>query len=171
MRWALVIGVLVALPATATDSRREVAENLVHAMRADEQVAQLVERYVRDACRDGSCMVDLTKCLGAIDRNRVMDRLVTIARRELTSSEMEAATVYFRSDVGMRHSEVMKTSRGLSKASLNEQSPEVRAAMLAFLDTSAGYRLVTRSILTNSTEVNRIIQIEKGAVLDQCRPA
>src|SRR4029079_490661 len=67
MRLALVIGVLVTLPAAATDSRREAAENLIRAMRADEQVAQLVERYVRDACRDGGCRVDLTKCLATID--------------------------------------------------------------------------------------------------------
>jgi len=74
MRLALVIGVLVTLPAAATDSRREAAENLIRAMRADEQVAQLVERYVRDACRDGGCRVDLTKCLATIDHNRVIDR-------------------------------------------------------------------------------------------------
>ena len=167
----LITGVLVALPSHAADARVEAAKNLVYAMRADEQAAQLAERYVRDACRNRTCKVDLTKCLAAIDRERILDRLVSLAKRELTVAEMDAGTAYFRSDVGRKHLEIMRATRNLGKGTLNDQKPEDRAAMLAFLDTSAGYRLVTRSLLTNSTEVNQMVGRERSEALWECDPA
>ena len=166
----LIAGVQFGSISFANDSRHLAAVNLIHAMRADEQAAQLVERYVRDACRDSECKVDLTKCVAAIDREGITDRLVRLANRELTPSEIEAGTTYFRSEIGIRHLEVLRATRGLGKATLNDQKPEVRTAMLAFLDTSAGYRLVTRSLLTNSTEVNQMMNRERRRVFLECRP-
>lgn len=171
MRLAWLIGLLFATPGLAADSREEAAQNLIRAMRADELVAQLAERYVRRNCEHRKCEVDLTVCLATMDRGEIVRTLVNIATRELTPAETEAATAYFHTEAGARHLDVIRATQYVGEASMNDQKPEIRTAMLAFLDTSAGYRLVTRAMLTNSDEVNWLIMRTAGQVRDRCRPA
>ena len=170
MKLSWVMAFLLAIPAYAGKSTDEAAENLVRAMKVEELVAQLVERDVRWKCQIGKCEIDLKVCLTTMDRAFIEYWLVGIAKRELTTAEMEAATLYFRSDTGMRHIEVIRANLGIGKASLNDEKPEIRAAMLAFLDTPAGYRLVTRAVLTNTDAVNTIIRWQSREVLVKCRP-
>ena len=171
MRPALVVGLLLAIPAHAGYPGDEVAEDLIRAMRVDELVAQLVERDVRSECRVRKCAVDLKACLKTINRDEIMMWLVFVVEDELTPAEMKAATAYFRSDVGMRHREVIEATRNVGKASLQDQPPEIRTVMLKFLDTPAGYRLVTRAVLTNTERVDRIIERQASDVLNACQPA
>ena len=170
MKLSLILGFLLAIPAFAGKSTHEPAENLVRAMKVEELVARLVERDVRWRCEIEKCEIDLKVCLATMDRAFIEYWLVGIAERELTTAEMEAATAYFRSDTGMRHIEVIRATLGIGKASLNDEKPEIRAAMLAFLDTPAGYRLVTRAVLTNTDAVNSIIRWQSREVLGKCRP-
>lgn len=171
MRWVLITGLLLVVPVQAGNPGGASPEDLIHAMRADEQAARLIERSVRDDCRYQKCKVDLTKCLMTIDREDLMSSLVSLAKRELTPAEIEAGTTYFRSDIGARHLEFMWATRETGKTYLNDQESTVRAAMLAFLDTPAGYRLVTRSLLTNSTEFNRMVRLKSRLVFYECQPS
>ena len=121
-------------------------------------------------CREEKCDADLRECLLKVDRGHLTDMLVNFSIRELTSAEMEAATIYFRSETGERHRQVMRKELGLSEESLSDQSLEMRTAMLEFLDTPAGYRLVTRALLTNSDEVRWLIGSQAREAFYRCRP-
>ena len=171
MRLSLIVGLLLVVPTHAGDAKDEAAGSLVRTMGAVELVEQLVERSVRQQCEIKGCEVELEARLSTTDSGLIMNTLVQIAKRELTPAEMEAAIAYFRSEVGSRHLEVIRATRNVGKASLNDQPSEMRAAMLAFLDTPAGYRLVTRAMLTSSEEVNWLILRTAGHVVEQCRPA
>jgi len=171
MKLWFIVGCLLAIPSYAGNSGDETAEELIRAMRADELIAQLVERSVRSQCEFKRCEVDLNVCLTNLDRTEIISTLVRIARRELTPAEMKAAIAYFQSEVGSRHLEVIRASKNIGEGSLNDQKPDTRAAMLAFLDTPAGYRLVTRGMLTNSEEANWLVLRNAGRVLELCRPA
>jgi hypothetical protein len=167
--WLTVAAALTNV-AQARDSRHKPAEDLIHAMKADEQAWQLVEKQILVLCQPKKCSREEQQCLFKIDADYFLDRLVSLAERELTPAEMEAGATYFRSEIGMKHREVMRAEQGLAKATLNDQAPDVRAAMLAFLDTSAGYRLVTRALLTNSVEVNKLITLRARITFYDCKP-
>lgn len=154
----------------ADDSRHALAEELVRTMKADEQAAQRIEKIIVDRCRDEQCDDELRQCLFKLDRNELLSDLTYLAERELTPEEMTVATTYFRSEIGERHRQVMRAEVGLSKATLYDQPAEARAAMLAFLDTPAGYRLVTRALLTNTDKVNGMILNQAGRAFRRCKP-
>ena len=154
----------------ADESRHALAEELVRAMKGDEQAAQRIEKIIIDQCHEEHCDDEARQCLFKIDRNELLSDLTYFAERELTPGEMAAATAYFRSEIGEKHRQVMRAELGLSKATLYDQAPEVRAAMLAFLDTSAGYRLVTRALLTNTDKVNGMIRNQAGRAFHRCKP-
>jgi hypothetical protein len=166
----LMVGVALTNVAQAAESRHQPAENLVRAMKADEQAWQLVEKTILALCRPEKCSREEQQCLFKIDPDYFMDRLVYLAEHEMTPEEMEAGAAYFRSEIGMKHREIMRAAQGLAKASLNDQAPDVRAAMLAFLGTPAGYRLVTRALLTNSFEVNKMIESQAYRAFYDCKP-
>jgi hypothetical protein len=88
----------------------------------------------------------------------------------LTPAEMNAAINYFRSETGEKHRQVMRAELGLAKASLSDQTPEARSAMFAFLDTPAGYRLVTRALLTNALEIRGLIRMQASRAFARCLP-
>jgi hypothetical protein len=123
-------------------------------MKVDAQAEQLVERQVLSRCRPDDCDNERRACMLKFDHADFTYTLAAIARRELTPAEMKMGIDYFRSEVGMKHRQIMRAEKGLSTASLSGQTLEDRARMLAFLDTSVGYRLVTRAVLTNTSEVN-----------------
>lgn len=154
----------------ASEASGPLAAELIRTMNADIQATELVEKQILDRCRVENCDADLRECLLKIDRNFLMYRLARFAMRELTPEEMAAATTYFRTETGEKHRQVMRKDLGLSKATLSDQTPEVRAAMLAFLDTPAGYRLVTRALLTNSDEVRGMISSQARDAFYRCRP-
>ena len=168
-----VLWLVIAIASTssqAEESRRELAEELIRAMKADEQAMELAEKQILSRCRYEKCDDELRQCLFKFDRYEFMSTLLSIAERELTPAEMKAGITYFRTEIGEKHRQVLRAEQGLAKASLSDQIPEERAAMLAFLDTPAGYLLVTRALLTNSDKVRGMILNESGRAFDRCRP-
>lgn len=165
----LILGV-APTSSQADESRHALAEELVRTMKADEQAAERIEKIIIARCREEQCDDELRLCLFKIDRNELLSDLAYFAERELTPEEMTAATAYFRSDIGEKHRQVMRGEVGLSKATLYDQAPEARAAMLAFLDTPAGYRLVTRALLTNTDKVSGMIRNQAGRAFRRCKP-
>jgi len=165
----LVIGVAFT-GAQASEESRSLAEELIRTMKADDQILELAEKQILSQCRYEKCDDELRQCLFKFDRDEFFGILVYFAERELTPVEMQAAITYFRSEVGDKHRQIMRTELGLAKATLNDQTPEARAAMLAFLDTPAGYRLVTRALLTNSEKVRQLIRHQARGAFYRCQP-
>jgi hypothetical protein len=165
----LVIGVAIT-STQASEESRVLADELVRTMKADDQVIELAEKLILSRCQVEKCDEELRQCLFKFDREEFMGKLVHIAEREFTPAEMKAGITYFRTEIGEKHRQVMRAELGLAKASLSDQIPEERVAMLAFLDTPAGYRLVTRALLTNSDQVRGMILNLAGRAFDRCRP-
>jgi hypothetical protein len=166
---SLVLGI-APTSSQADEARHALAEELVRTMKADEQASQRIERIIIARCREEQCDDELRLCLFKIDHNELMLYLVSFAERELTPEEMKAAIAYFRSEIGEKHRQVMRAEVGLSKATLYDQTSEARAAMLAFLDTPAGYRLVTRALLTNTDKVSGMVLNHAGRAFSRCKP-
>jgi len=165
----LVVGIEIA-SAQASQESRALAEELIRTMKADDQILELAEKQILSRCRSEKCDDELRQCLFKFDRDEFMGTLVYFTARELTPAEMQAAISYFRSEVGDKHRQIMRTELGLAKPTLTDQTPEARAAMLAFLDTPAGYRLVTRALLTNSDKVRDMIRSQARGAFYRCQP-
>jgi hypothetical protein len=154
----------------AGESPRDLARELVRVMKVDGQAEQMVEQLILSRCRAEDCDNERRSCMLKFDHEAYTDSLMWIARRELTTAEMKAGIEYFRSEVGMKHRQIMRAEKGLSTASLSDQRPEDRVRMLAFLDTPEGYRLVTRAVLTNTSEVVDWIARQARMAFADCKP-
>lgn len=162
-RQAWILGSLVvvsslALPMTgrAADSqrdlRRDVARDLIATMKLDEQAAQKAEAAVLAWCRAKECDADMRRCVLKFDREEITRNLVVDAENALTVDEMREAIAYFRTETGLKHLDVLRAEQGLGgDATFSNQAPGDRARMLAFLDTRAGYLIITRSVLTSGS--------------------
>jgi hypothetical protein len=112
---------------------------------------------------------DQRECLLKIDSEFVVRGLKRLAG-ELNAEETRAAIAYFGSPIGKQHRELMRAEVGLSRATLLDYTPDERVAFIAFLDTPAGYRLVTRSLLTGSPEVRNLARMAAFDSRNRCLP-
>jgi hypothetical protein len=135
------------------DDATSLAAELVATMKIDEQASQKVENEILAWCHANKCDADLRRCLMKFDREEITEDLEDAASSALTPDEMKAAIAYFRTETGLKHLDVLRAERGLGgDATLFNQSPEDRARMLGFLDTRAGYLIITRQVLTSQTD-------------------
>jgi hypothetical protein len=143
----------------ARDVARELAWELVGLMHLEEQAQQKVERQILARCRVEKCDADLRQCLMKPDDSYYMEYVVSEAVQELTPDEMRQAIAYFRTESGLKHLDILRAEQGLGGSdTLFSQDDATRARILAFLDTRAGYLVITRSVLLNSvtTYMNRM---------------
>jgi hypothetical protein len=137
------------------DRTRALARELVSLMKLDEQAVQKTEALILARCRRESCDADLRQCLMKSDREYFAEDFAREARNALSPEEMQQAIDYFRTEAGLRHLDILRAEQGLGGGeTLFNQSDETRRRILAFLDTRAGYLLITRSVLTlNSSQL------------------
>lgn len=158
------------LAADPPDKLEEVlARELVATMKIDEQANQKVEKRILDRCRAEKCDADLRQCLMKFDRQDVTEDLESDAVKELTADEMRDAIAYFRSEAGLKHLDILRAEQGLGgEDTIFNQTPGTRARMLAFLDTRAGYLVITRGVLTN--RINSWTESRAWMSFWRCKP-
>lgn len=159
---------LVAPGAQAGDPGSDLALQLIRAMKVDEQAAMKVHNLAASRWRSGNITEQQRDCALKVSQTDFTDMLMHFARRELTPAEMQAAIEYFKSTTGMKHIEVMRAEQGLAATSFFKQDPDDQAKMLAFLETPAGYRLITRGLLTTSTEASNYVDRRRRSVTRDC---
>jgi hypothetical protein len=174
-RWHgfVVCGALAPMLASAADPpwkiSRDLARELIETTRVDAQAVQKVEAQILARCQIEECDADLRSCLMKIDREYFSSLLEHEFEQALTADEMRQAIAHFRTETGLKHLEILRAEQGLGgKETLFSQTPEVRAAILAFLDTRAGYLLITRGVLRQSADAR--VDGQARAAFWRCRP-
>jgi hypothetical protein len=160
MAWQAVLacGALLASGVTyGKDDSRQLAAELIRAMRADRLAAERVEVMLLDRCKEAGCDADHRQCLKKPHPEDFVEYFSGRLARELSDAEMLTALQYFESEVGDKHIAVLRGEVGQSRETLFNQQPQDRARMLAWLDTRPGYVLVTRGFLTRTSEINNWI--------------
>ncbi len=126
------------------------AGDLLAIMKVEDQAVQKVERRILARCREEKCDADMRQCLMKIDRQDFSAFVGSDLRHELTADEMKQAIAYFKTEAGLKHLDILRAEQGLGGTdTVFNQTPEIRARILAFLDTRAGYLLITRSVLAD----------------------
>jgi hypothetical protein len=152
------------------EMERALARELIATMKLEEQALQKAEARILAHCRHKKCDADLRQCLMKIDRQYFVDFTVSDVTRELTVTEMREGIAYFKSEPGLKHLDVLRAEQGLGgNDTIFNQTPEIRARMLAFLDTRAGYLLITRAVLRDG--VNKMATTQFYEAFDRCLPA
>lgn len=165
--WAVAPG-LAADP--QYDLKQALARELISVMKLDEQAIQKVEKRILDRCRAEHCDADLRQCLMKFDRQLITLYLESDVVKELRPDEMRDAIAYFRSETGLKHLDILRAEQGLGgDQTLFNQTPETRARMIAFLDTRAGYLVITRGVLTN--RANAMTNSRASMSFWRCQPA
>jgi hypothetical protein len=167
--WALACVPVAGAVDPAWKLRSELAQELIAVTKVDEQAAQKVEKLILARCQVEKCDADLRECLMKIDKHFFTLFLQSDFRDELTAEETRQSIAYFRTETGQKHLDILRAEQGLGGSdTLFNQSAETRAGMLAFLDTRAGYLLITRSLLTNSS--NQWIGGKAREAFWRCQP-
>jgi hypothetical protein len=148
----LVIGIASSCLAADAQSELEerLARELVSVMKLEDQAVQKVEGRILAQCRREKCDADMRQCLMKIDRRDFVGSVGRALRRELTTDEVTQAIAYFKTEAGLKHLDILRAEQGLGGSdNVFNQAPAIRAGILAFLDTRAGYLLITRSVLSD----------------------
>lgn len=172
----LLLGLLLGLAPVAgwtvdPEWRRTqaLARELIDRMKLDEQAVQKVERLILARCHSQTCDADQRQCLLKIDREEFAQDFAHTAEKELTPEEMRQAIAYFRTEAGLHHLEILRAEQGLGgQETLFNQSSQTRARILAFLDTRAGYLLITRSVL--NARGSQLVRMKADLQFWRCFP-
>jgi hypothetical protein len=172
--WALIALGMCVPPCLGADPRYELeqalARELIATMNLEDQAVQKAEARILAHCRQIKCDADLRQCLMKIDREYFVTFTVSNVSHELTVTEMKEAIAYFRSEPGLKHLDVLRAEQGLGgHDTIFNQTPAIRARMLTFLDTRAGYLLITRAVLRDG--VNKMASMQFYEAFDRCMPA
>jgi hypothetical protein len=145
----LAPALLAGSPAIADDKApKSLAEELVEVMGADQRAADTMHSLADAQFRDGTIKLKQRECIRHVGRNEFTERLARLVRK-LNPEEMRDAIAYFNSAVGRRHLEAIEQKANVTA----EEWPQRRA----FLDTTAGYVLLTRATLTDSSEATAVV--------------
>jgi hypothetical protein len=155
---------------SAHDQERRLAQELVAAMKIEEQFLQKVEARILARCHVDGCDQDLRQCLlKPPDLEYLRSRLETIATREFSPEDLREGIAYFRTETGLKHLDILRAEQGLGGSeTLFNQEARTRAGILAFLDTRVGYLLITRSVLTS--EASSGVDREARSAFWRCKP-
>jgi hypothetical protein len=157
MREILVVLAAVFVPAwlvgpsafAADKPPRDPAEELVEVMGADQRAADTMHSLADSQLRDGTTKLKQRECIRQVGREEFTDWFARLVDRNLKPEEMRDALAYFTSAVGKKHLEAIEQKANVTA----EDWPERRA----FLDTTPGYQLITRALLTDSSEAKRVV--------------
>lgn len=132
-------------------SPRDLATELVQVMGVDARAARMLHQFADGQFNNGTLKLDQRECIRLVGREEFTDRLAKFVNRRLKPEEMRDAIEYFNSAIGKKHLEAVERKANVTA----EDWPERRA----FLDTPVGYQLFTRGLLTDSTELQRIVDL------------
>lgn len=132
-------------------SPRELAVELVQVMGTDARAALGMHQRADRQFNEGTLKLAQRDCIRLVGREEFTERLASLVDRKLQRGELLDAIAYFRSPIGKRHLAAIENKSNATA----EDWPERRA----FLDTPAGYLLLTRGLLTNSSELSRAVDM------------
>jgi hypothetical protein len=164
----LALLLIPGTPTRAEESPRELGRQLVRVMGVDEHAALGVQRSVSQNVL-GEAGESQRECIRRIGRDEFTESLGSIAAGDLTPSEMLDAIQYFLSPIGIKHLRTIREQPGATRVSMSSFSREDQSAMRAFLDTMAGYRLMTRGLLTSSPEARSLFDRKVREALRKCQ--
>ena len=153
-----------ALAIAADPSDKELARQLVEIMGADRRAADQMHGMADAQFRDGTIKLAQRECIRHVGREEFTERLANLVEQRLKPDEMRDGIAYFTSEVGRKHLAAIEQKASVAA----EDWPERRA----FLDTTAGYLLITRGLVTSSDEAARLVLLFTGRRFRECaRPA
>ena len=159
----LVVLSCAVLSARAAEPAEDaLARQLVQVMQVDERAARQMHRLAEAQYRADTLTRAQHDCILAGNRTEFTERLASLASRGLTMQELRAAIAYFESDVGRRHLESIDDRTNVSSREWAQRR--------AFLDSSAGYALITRSLL-NGSQAQSLVRYLTSNRMHDCEAA
>ncbi len=160
---ALLVAWVPLVSPSAERPLMELPRELVSVMRADERATRELHSLAETMYRMDQLTRAQHDCVLAANRTEFNEELASLVRSTLTMQEMQESLDYFRSEVGQKHLDAIDARENVSRAQWQQRR--------AFIDTRAGYLLITRALLTTSDEARRATQRISRRRLQDCERA
>jgi hypothetical protein len=161
-------------PSRAGDGVGALALRLVSIMGVDLQMARGVRSIGEQMYRNGQLDAGGRDCLRGVARAEFTGLLQESATLELDESELRAAVEYFETDAGRKDLWIAEYRRSAARAAelglrMPDFTPAEYDAMRAFGASTAGVKLLSRGVLTQSDAATDRIVRKTRQLIGDCK--